>query len=118
MAKKILIVDDDKEDRELMESFLKKDGYEVVMAGDGAVALDLLGVNEVDVILLDIKMPTLSGYDFSRLLKWRSNKKIKIIYVSIVPRKEVDMGNVDGFIQKPFSSGVLLKTVKEVINKR
>lgn len=117
MVKKILIVDDDKKDRDFMKRSLESVGYDVLLAKDGAVALDLLNVNGINVILLDIKMPTLSGYDLLRLLKQRADEELKIIYSSVVLRREVDMEDVDGFLQKPFSSEVLLKTVNEVVGE-
>ncbi|MCK4997570.1 response regulator [Candidatus Pacearchaeota archaeon] len=117
MVDKILIVDDNKNDREVMKRALEADNYKVFVAGDGAVALDLLETEEIGTILLDIKMPTLSGYDLLRLLKRRVKNKIKIIYVSIIPQGEVDMKDADEFLQKPFSPENLLNIVKEVIDK-
>jgi two-component system response regulator ResD len=67
------------------------------------------------LVLIDIKMPTLSGYDLLRLLRERLNHKVKMIYVSIVPEQEVDMDDIDGFVQKPFSPESLLNKVKEVL---
>lgn len=115
MAKKILIVDDELDDLGSMRDILEKEGYEVQTATNGAQALDLLRGSKLDVALIDIKMPTLSGYDLLRLLRERLNHKVKMIYVSIVPRHDVDLADIDGFVQKPFSPEQLIKQVKKVL---
>ena len=115
MARKILVVDDNFDDLSTMKALLEKSNYEVVPATNGARAIDLLKGNGFDLILLDIQMPTLSGYDLLRLLKERLGGKVKMAYVSIVPKKEVDMSGVDGFVQKPFSPSSLLSEVKRVL---
>ena len=115
MAKKILIVDDDPEDLETMKSVLEKEGYEVTTTENGAEAMDAIEEDKFDLILLDIQMPTLSGYDLLRLLRQRLNGSTKIIYVTIVPRKEVDMKNIEGFIQKPFNSRDLVVQIKKIL---
>ena len=66
-------------------------------------------------MLIDIKIPTLSGYDILRLSREKVNHSVKMIYVTIVPEKEVDTSDVDGFIQKPFSPEDFVAKVKEVL---
>jgi CheY-like chemotaxis protein len=114
MAKKILIVDDDFKDLSLMKSVLEHEGYEVLGATNGARAMDLLD-KKFDLILIDIEMPTLSGYDLMRLIRERINGKSKLVYVSIVQKKSVDMSNVDGFIQKPFKTPSFIKLINSKI---
>ena len=115
MAKKILIVDDEQEDLSTMTGLLEKEGYKITTASDGAKALDALTGNGFDLILIDIRMPTLSGYDLLRLLREKVNHKVKMIYCSIIPEKEVSMEDIDGFIQKPFSPESFLEVVKKVL---
>lgn len=115
MVKKILIIDDDLNDLETMKMVLEKEKYQVDTADNGADAIDIVMKDKPDVILIDIKMPTLSGYDLLRLLRERLNHKVKMIYVSIVPRKEVDLEDIDGFVQKPFMPANLIKEVKKVL---
>ncbi|MBT4376379.1 response regulator [archaeon] len=112
MVKKILIVDDKLEDLQTMQNILEAEEYIIHTAENGANALDILASTNFDLILIDIKMPTLSGYDLLKVLKERISKNVKIIYVSIVPKKEVNLEGVDGFIQKPFSKTTLLKAVR------
>jgi CheY-like chemotaxis protein len=115
MVNKVLIVDDNREDLESMKVILEKNNCEVVTASNGAEAIDQLVSDGFKVALIDIKMPTLSGYDLARLLKERVKHKVRIIYVSIVPLQEVDMDGVDGFIQKPFSPESLMAEVNKTL---
>ena len=115
MKKRILIIDDDVNDLETIKIVLEKEKYDVIIADNGADALDVIRKDKPDLVLIDIKMPTLSGYDLLRLLRERLNHKVKMIYVSIVQRKEVDMDDIDGFVQKPFMPTSLIKEVKKVL---
>ena len=115
MVKRILIVDDDERDLMSMESVLQSAGYEVVVVADGAKAFDKFTEESFSLVIIDIKMPTLSGYDLSRLIKGQSGNETKVVYCSIVSEREVDMEGVDGFIQKPFSSNSFLSKVKNII---
>ena len=115
MAKRILIVDDDFDDLQAMKTLIEKAGCKAVPATNGAKALDMLKSNGFDLILLDIQMPTLSGYDLLRLLREKLDHNAKMAYVSILPQKEVDMRGTDGFIQKPFSPASFTKEVKRLL---
>lgn len=116
-VKRILIVDDEASDLEIMKNLLEKEGYKVVAAADPSKALDLLKASCFDLILIDLVMPNLSGYTLSRIMRERSNCKAKMVYVSIIPKIEVDMTHIDGFIQKPFSPKTFLAEIKEVLAK-
>ena len=117
MAKNILVVDDEFEDLNKMKELLEKAGYKVEAVTNGAKALDALTGNGFDLVLIDIKMPTLSGFDLLRLLRERINHHAKMVYVSIIPEKDVAMDDVDGFIQKPFSPDTFLAKIKEVLGE-
>lgn len=84
---------------------------------DGAQALDRLTENNFNLVLIDIKIPTLSGYDLLRLMREKLNHHTKMLYVSIVPEADVTMDNSDGFIQKLFSQETLLASVKEALGE-
>ncbi|MBT4539157.1 response regulator transcription factor [Candidatus Woesearchaeota archaeon] len=114
MAKKILIIDDDMEDLDTMKDVLEKGGYSVVTANNGADGLDKVK-DGFDLIIIDVQMPTLSGYDLLRLLRERINHDAKMIYATIIPKADVRMEDIDGFIQKPFTSESLLNKVKSLI---
>jgi CheY-like chemotaxis protein len=112
-----LIVDDEFSDLNTMKTLTEKAGHTVATATNGAQALDLLEGDGFSLILVDIRMPTLSGYDLLRLLRSRLNGKSKIFFVSIIPKGEVDLSNADGFIQKPFSNETFLASIKKVLGK-
>lgn len=115
MIKKILVVDDNLEDLSIIKKILELEKYEVIGASNGAQGLDFLKNNRPDLVLLDIKMPTLSGYDLLRLLREKLNHDVSMLYVTIVPKKEVDMRDIDGFVQKPFSPQSLIKEIKRIL---
>ena len=115
---RILVVDDEIEDLNTMQTILEKEDYAVVTASNGTDALDLLMGKGFDLILIDINMPSLSGYELLRLLREKINHDAKMVYVSIVPEKEINLADADGFIQKPFSPESLLKGVKTILNKK
>ena len=118
MVQKILVVDDNISDLKTMGEILRKTGYKVVTASNGATAFDTLKNNKFDLILIDILMPTLSGYDLLRLLRERLNGNARMVFVSIVPKKEVDMTDIDGFIQKPFNIRDFVREVKSALRKK
>jgi CheY-like chemotaxis protein len=115
-GKKILIVDDEFSDLSTMKTILEKEGYEVVAVTNGAKAFDSLKGDGFSLILIDIKMPTLSGYDLLRLMREKINHKCPLMYVSIVPKSDVDMTDADGFIQKPFSPKNFINSVNKILN--
>lgn len=117
MAKEILVVDDDFDDLELTKGILEGSGYAVNTVPNGAEALDILGDKVFDLILLDIQMPTLSGYDLLRIMREKINHNAKMVYISIVPKKDVVIDEVDGFVQKPFSKESLLNVVKQALGE-
>lgn len=65
----ILVVEDDKHTRKLLETILKRDGYSVLKAEDGIKAMEVLDNHHVDLIILDIMMPNMDGYEFTETLR-------------------------------------------------
>jgi DNA-binding NtrC family response regulator len=114
MTKKILIVDDDPDDRRTMQIILEKKGYQTATAENGEKALELLAKKKFDLILLNIIMPGLSGLEVNTILKKRK-VATKVIFVSIMPAKEVPKEEVDGFVQKPFSPDTLVSNVRKTL---
>lgn len=100
---KILIVDDDEDLRQLMSEVLELEGYEVVTAANGKEALARLSHFEPDVILLDLRMPVMSGPEMYRALRahpeWRY---IPVVVVSAAMLPELSELDVEGIIRKPF----------------
>jgi len=112
--KKILVVDDEKHMVRLMEYNLRKEGYLVDSAYNGLEALDKVGSNQPDLILLDIKMPVMNGIEVCVRLKQNpETKNIPVIVVSVLADNEeiVSLG-VRSAIPKPFDPERLLNEVK------
>lgn len=116
IAETVLVIDDDFNDLETMKTLLEKEGFEVTVTTNGSDARGLLTSNRYDLILINIRMPTLSGYELLTMVKETLNNNPKIIYVSIVPEQEVILEDADGFIQKPFSPETFIARIKRVLD--
>ncbi|MCQ2541316.1 MAG: response regulator transcription factor [Lachnospiraceae bacterium] len=105
MAYSILIADDDAEIRQLLHLYLEKDGYEVYEAVNGSEALKICDEKQIDMILLDVMMPELNGYQV--IQKIRKDNNIPVIMISAKGQDEdkilgLDLG-ADDYIVKPFN---------------
>ena len=116
MAKKILIVDDEKDTLESIKEVLERDGFEVDLASGGKECIEKAKEKKHDLILIDIYMPGMSGEELSKALRETINHLTPLVYVTIKPKAEVDLNDVDGFIQKPFRKKELVKAVINTIN--
>ena len=115
----ILIVDDEKEIRDLVDIYLKSDGYNTVQACDGLEAIKLLEENDVDLIILDVMMPNLNGVE--ACLKIREMREMPIIMLS-AKSEDIDkilglnMG-ADDYLTKPFNPLELVARVKSQLRR-
>lgn len=111
----VLVVDDDRDAREAMTELLEIEGFTVLAAANGREALDVLKVENPSVVLLDLMMPVISGWEF---LRRRKNKpklaKIPVIVTSAVIDRAAasDAEGVDEFLVKPINIDKLLTLVK------
>lgn len=116
---KILIVDDEKEIRDLIEIYLKGEGYETLKAKDGEEALYLLKGNDIDLVILDVMMPKLNGIE--TCLKIREESEMPIIMLS-AKSEDIDkilglnMG-ADDYLSKPFNTLELIARVKSQLRR-
>jgi DNA-binding response OmpR family regulator len=92
----ILVVEDNANTRKLMAAVLEQHGYEPVCAKDGVEALEVLDKKHVDLILLDIMMPRMDGYEFTEIL--RGNQALGEIPILMVTAKETPADRRKGFI--------------------
>jgi len=109
---RILVVDDNRLNRMMLERALAQEGYEVATAGDGRQALERLAVEPFDVVLLDILMPELDGYEtLARIKGDRALRHIPVIMISAVEEmgsvvRCIEMGATD-YLPKPFNPALL-----------
>jgi DNA-binding response OmpR family regulator len=121
MSKKILIVDDEPNIVLALEYLMRKNGFEVFIARNGSEALELIKTEIPDLMLLDIMMPDVDGYEVCRIVKSQEEySACKVIFLS-AKSKKVDMEKgyelgADLYLTKPFSTRNLLKSVKELLN--
>jgi len=118
---KILVVDDTPDMATLMTTVLKKQGYEVFVAGNGRSALQVAAAEHPDVILLDIMMPTMNGIEVLHHLK--SDAKLRTIPVILVSAKSDDSDVIVGldagahdYVTKPFKKEILTARVRSAVN--
>ena len=118
--KKLLIVDDEPSIVMSLEYLFKKENYEVFIARDGTEAIEIAENSNIDIILLDIMMPNVDGYQVLKYLKSNTNlKNIKVIFLSAKNKiVDIELGlqlGADKYIAKPFSTKKLVKEVKELL---
>jgi len=121
--KKLLIVDDEPNIVMSLEFVFKKENYIVFIARDGAEAIEIIENSLPDIILLDIMMPKVDGYQVLKHLKEvEILKKIKVIILSAKNKiADIELGlqlGADKYIPKPFSTKQLVKEVKTLLNKK
>jgi len=130
MKKRILIADDDAEMRSEIAGILKDDGYDVKTAGDGAAALKLIRKQKFDLLLLDLKMPVMTGFEV--LKKLGADKvKLKVIVLtgsiigsSLPDEQGLDSAEktrilkmADSVMNKPFDIARLMEKIKRYTGK-
>jgi len=119
MAKKALVIEDDGNIAELLRLYLEKDGFEVVITGDGAKATDLALSCSPDIILLDIMLPFKDGWQICREIRLQS--KVPIIMLTAKGEtfdkvSGLEMG-ADDYVVKPFEVKELLARVHAVMRR-
>lgn len=120
---KILIADDNQQNCELLDAYLSEEGYQTSMAFDGQQTLDKVAECEPDLILLDIMMPRLSGYEVCQRLKQdKKSKSIPVLMVTALNEKgdiekAVEAG-CDDFLSKPVNSLELKTRVRSLLRVR
>jgi len=119
MAEKILVVDDEVSLQESLTYKLKKEGYQVEVAGNGLVALDLARSANPDLIILDIMLPGMDGFEVCRILRQETN-----IPVLMLTARDDEVDRVvglevgaDDYLPKPFSMRELIARVKALLRR-
>ena len=120
--KKILLIEDNDDIRDNTAEILELSNYEVIVAENGKVGVAKAIEHEPDLIICDIMMPEIGGYELLRLLKQNSTTaNIPFIFASAsVERKEIQVGKdlgANGYLCKPFSQEELVKELERWLGK-
>ena len=121
MAKRILIVEDNDLNMKLFNDLLQAHGYETLQSMDGRDVLKLVRENRPDLILMDMKLPEISGLEVTQLLKADDDlKDIPVVAVTAFAMKgdeeKIREGGCEGYIAKPISSPAFLDTVAKFLD--
>ena len=113
--RQVLVVDDDESIRDLVVMALAAVGYEVVSAPDGAAALQVLATARPAVILLDLLMPTMDGWEFARLYEQRPGPHAPIIVLTAARDAQARAAEIkaDAWLAKPFHLDALFACVEQ-----
>lgn len=122
MADQILIVEDEPDIVETVRYNLEQTGFDVVASGDAETALDMLADALPDLIVLDLMLPGMDGFDFCKVLKQEPHTRHVPICVLSACKKEVDRVlafelGVDDFVEKPFSPRELVLRIRGILKR-
>jgi two-component system cell cycle response regulator DivK len=119
--KRILLIEDNDDDREIFHTVIKREGYDVLEAEDGPNGLIQALEMEPDLVVLDLKLPGMSGWDIATVLTGlHRTVHIKVLVVSAHKERRRDPdrtieGKVHGYLLKPVEPGTLIDEVKRLI---
>lgn len=117
---RILVVDDDKHTRMLMQAILENENYTVFLAGNGEEALDVIDREHVDLVVLDIMMPQMDGYEFTKTLRENDNN-LPILMVSAKhqpsDKHKGFLVGTDDYITKPIDEEEMLLRIKALLRR-
>lgn len=132
--KKVLCADDEPVNLQLLEALLKSNGYEVILAGNGLEALEIIRREPVDLLLLDVKMPKMDGYEVCRVVKGDAQfRNIPVIMLTAFTdkterrkvreegddaNKEAEAYEAEEFLSKPFRITEVLARVKTLLKMK
>jgi DNA-binding response OmpR family regulator len=119
MSKTILVVDDKRELRVMVKTYLEEEGFRVIVASDGQEALYVARHEKPDLIILDLMMPQMGGYDFLRAHRREADTPIIILTARLEEGDKVlglELG-ADDFVTKPFSMRELTARVRAVLRR-
>ncbi|MBU4311636.1 MAG: response regulator [Candidatus Omnitrophica bacterium] len=119
-TKKILVVEDDLVTQRMLSARLEITGYDVITASDGEEALNKARKENPDLLILDLMLPKMTGYEVCRMLKFDDKyKKIPIIILSSLDqqdeREKAVKAGADTYVIKPFDLELLLVKIKDFI---
>ena len=117
MGKRILVVEDHEDNRQILRDLLGSAGFELIEAGDGEAALRVAAAEHPDLILMDVQLPVLDGYEATRRIK--SDPLLKAIPIIVVTSYALSGEEVrarragcDAYVAKPYSPRQLLAKIR------
>ena len=120
MSKRILIVEDQADNRRILRDLLSSAGYDIIIAENGQEALEVVPRERPDLILMDIQLPLLDGYEATRRIK--ANPTLRAIPIIVITSYAVSgdeskakAAGCDAYVAKPFSPRALLAKVREFL---
>lgn len=116
---RVLVVEDEFRMRELIVAYFKKEGYEVLEAGDGNDAIDIFDREQLDIVILDVMIPGMYGWEVCKYIRNKSD--IPIIMLTAKSEEEdkllgFDLG-ADEYVTKPFSPKVLMARTRNLLKR-
>ncbi len=122
MPKKIVYIEDDIEMTYLIKLILQRKGYEIISTNDGMEGFEIIEREKPDLVLLDLMMPNIDGWDIYHQLK--SNENTNQIPVIIISAKAqpidkvlgLQIAKVNNYISKPFKPQELLESIESILN--
>lgn len=120
MMKRVLVIEDTPDNRQIIRDLLVSSGYEVIEAADGGAGVAIAAEVKPDLILMDIQLPVLDGYEATRRIKANPDlKHIPIIAVTSYAlsgdEAKTRAAGCDGYVAKPFSPRELLAMVRKFL---
>ena len=120
MKKRILVVEDTEDNRQILRDLLTAAGYDILEAGDGATGVAMAVEQLPDLILMDIQLPVIDGYEATRRIKANpATRHIPIVavtsYALVGDEAKTRAAGCDGYVAKPYSPRNLLAKVREFL---
>jgi len=118
MSKRVLVVEDQEDNRQILRDLLASVGYEMIEAHDGEGALIAARTQSPDLILMDIQLPILDGYEATRRIKAQSDlRHIPIVAAQRVggDEEKARAAGCDAYVAKPYSARKLLETINRYL---
>jgi DNA-binding response OmpR family regulator len=119
---KVLVVDDNEDVRDLVVHILSADGFHVFSASEGLSALSILKANDIDLVLLDVMMPGMSGLEVLTEIRTGSDKKIREVPVMMITAKssteDIDKAlaiGANSYVVKPFRGATIREKVRTIL---
>ena len=120
MTRRILLVEDTEDNREIVRDLMDSVGYELLEANDGAAGLAMAAEHRPDLILMDIQLPVMDGYEVTRRLKadpalWHIPIIAVTSYALSGDEEKTRQAGCDGYVAKPFSPRQLLAKINQFL---